>query len=955
MRAQRIRRRLLASSAIACGAALALLLAGAAAAQPRTYDIPSESLSQALRDYGRQSGLQVIFTEDLVRGRIAPGVKGSFEAEAALKTLLSGTGLHAQSTPAGVVMIEKDRGPTGAAAPAAAEPAQLSGLTVTGTRLEGVPKDGPQELRTYSHEQIEASGQPSIARFLNTLPAVSQNSTGWFQNQGGQNTVQLRGFPVGTTLVLLDGHHAPNSGLGAGNAFDINNIPEGLLERVDILPLGSSAVYGSDALAGVVNFVLRRNFDGLELTGGYGAASHYIDRSATVIAGRKFDRGDVGVGVSYEVHHALTVAERPAIASGDFSRFAALGGHDARTASCLPGTVFALSGNLPGIGAPFALIPAGLVGRPSISDFIPGANQMNTCNALRGDALIPQMKRLSGLAYGDYDVTDRVHLYGTALIGRLTNLSPESPELAVGFAPSTNAFNPFGVPVFVAGDLPIFSSQKNMTQFRHVELGLRGDLLAGWSWDANAHLTQDEDKIAERALSIPGVLAAEASSDPATAINLFSSVDPGPGLAKAFFTPSLDYGDRSEVVQVIFRGPLLRLPAGPVEAALGAQYERQKFTSVTRGGILFSGAQFLSDASGARHLGSLFAEMRAPLLASFNGGQKPALAISAAVRYDRFSDFGRATTPQFGLEFRPNDSLLLRASFSKAFRAPTLFALNGPPTTFNFRLTDPKQGGVLVVVPVTSGGNPGLRPETGRSWSVGGIWTSARFPGLTASATYWNIHEQNRITTLDAQMLLDNEALFPGKLIRDASGRLVSLDNRFLNFGDLQAAGVDVDLAYNFETPLGQWTPSLSLTKTTRFEAAITPGSPLENRLSRATDADAWAPALKATANLGWHRGSFSASVTGRYLGRYLDYQEPANNNHLGNYWLADASLRIALDQYVRGRWPRLSGADLSISAVNLFNRGPQYSNLGFGVFGFDPAEYDILGRLVTVRLGARW
>src|SRR6185312_15189784 len=132
---------------------------------------------------------------------------GALDQSEALAKLLADTGLVAQRQPSGAIAITRSpTGPQAAAPSAAPELVQLTDVTITGTRLEDVPKDGPQELRSYSHEQIEASGQPTIARFLNTLPEVSQISPGTFLgNPGTTNSVQLRGFPVGTTLVLLDG------------------------------------------------------------------------------------------------------------------------------------------------------------------------------------------------------------------------------------------------------------------------------------------------------------------------------------------------------------------------------------------------------------------------------------------------------------------------------------------------------------------------------------------------------------------------------------------------------------------------------------------------------------------------------------------------------------------------------------------------------------------------------
>jgi iron complex outermembrane recepter protein len=953
---------------LAGAAIVAMASASPAEAQTRTFDVPAEPAAQGIPQFAKQAGVQIIASGNVVRDRRTNTVRGAYTIEEGLRLLFNGTGLAAgPAGQTGIITIGPSAEGNGSAAAepatslgeavggsAVPEPAPSGEIMVIGTRLKGVPKDGPQEVRTYSREQIEASGQPTIARFLNTLPEVSQMSSGTFLgNPGTTNSIQLRGLPVGTTLVLLDGHRAPNSGF-SDNAFDINNIPEGLLERVDILPLGSSAIYGSDALAGVVNFVLNRHLQGFSVEGSDGEASHYSDRAATVAAGRRFARGDLGFGVSYEDHGALIFANRPFLASGDFSRFAALGGRDQRATFCQPGTVFALSGTLPGLGAPFAAIPTGLTGRPSISDFAGGANTQNLCNTLANNTLIPETRRLSGLGYGDLDITDHLHLYATILIGRLENIVPFNGQIISSVVGASNPFNPFGTPVRVNAALPIQMTNRDTTHFQHFELGLRGDLAAGWTFDLNAQATEDRDKLVEPGvIFFPGLNAALASSDPATAIDLFSPTSSAPITSSILRTLKSHFGDRTQTAEVVLRGPLVRLPGGPVQIAVGASYERQRFSSDAVNILDLTGKSVEVTSFGSRHVTSAFAELRAPLLASFQGRDKPALALSAAVRRDQFSDFGTATTPQFGLEFRPWESLLLRATSSQAFRAPTLFALNRSPQVIQSFVFDPEHGLAPVLVPGTFGGNRNLRPETGRSSSVGMLWTSKRPAVATVALTYWKISEHDRVTRPAVQALVDNPLEFPGRVVRDAAGNLIFLDATFINFGDIRAEGLDFDASDTVATPFGELTPSLSVTLTTKFRAALQPGSPLEDRLGKPVLGDVWAPRLKANASLGWRRGPLSASVTARYLGHYLDYQASVpNSNRLGGYALCDASATIALGELLGLKTPGLERSEFSITAVNMFNRGPQFSNSGLG---FDPQEFDMLGRFVTARLRLRW
>jgi iron complex outermembrane receptor protein len=331
------------------------------------------------------------------------------------------------------------------------------------------------------------------------------------------------------------------------------------------------------------------------------------------------------------------------------------------------------------------------------------------------------------------------------------------------------------------------------------------------------------------------------------------------------------------------------------------------------------------------------------------------LSFSGAGRIDQYSDFGTTTTPQAALELHPLASLLLRSSYSESFRAPTLSALFSARRLSTANVIDPAKGNITVVIPSTLGGNPNLKPETGKSYSFGAVWSGDEIPNLQASATFWHLEENDRLSQIDQQTLLTNPTLFPGHIVRDAAGNLVSIDVSPVNFGALIAEGVDLDGRYTLNTAYGDFTPELSMTITTKFMAALQPGQPLIDRLGAATASDAWAPQYKATARLGWNFGPYSASFAGRYLGSYLDYQTPINTNQLGDYWLWDVSAKIDVGSMMNWQDAPLSHTDLSVSVINLLDRGPQYSNYNFGSIGYDPQEFDMLGRYVSVSLAVHW
>lgn len=273
------RRRLLRSTALMAAVAVSLG-AGAALAQERVYsfDIPAASLSKALRDYGRATHQQLLFTEDLTAGKSSSSVQGSLSAGDALQRLLAGSGLRAVRTATGAFVIQRggSASPPGeAAVGAAAEPTQVSQVTVTGTNIRGIAV-ASSPLTVIDREQIITSGANTVDQLLANLPQnsgvgaseegghVLQASTGLFNQTGGAG-VNLLGLGNNATLVLVDGHRVPTSGLG-GQFSDVSLIPLGALQRVEVITDGSSAIYGDDAVAGVVNFVLRKDFTGGETT-----------------------------------------------------------------------------------------------------------------------------------------------------------------------------------------------------------------------------------------------------------------------------------------------------------------------------------------------------------------------------------------------------------------------------------------------------------------------------------------------------------------------------------------------------------------------------------------------------------------------------------------------------------------------------------------------------------------
>jgi iron complex outermembrane receptor protein len=411
---------------------------------------------------------------------------------------------------------------------------------------------------------------------------------------------------------------------------------------------------------------------------------------------------------------------------------------------------------------------------------------------------------------------------------------------------------------------------------------------------------------------------------------------------------------RTLAANAFIRGTAFKLPSGDIQIVVGAEYTNDKLNFDEISSPLFPPNSLTSFG---RHSYAGFVEARVPLWAHRADTRAgDVLAATVAARYDNYSDVGSNTTPQFGAEWRPIDGLLVRGSFSRAFKAPSLADLNNAQQSFIDTVIDPSSG-QPAVPNITSGGNPHLRPETGESKTFGIFYSGDLVPDLRLSVTHWQVKENNSIQELSAQTIVDNADLFPGAVVRAPGqggqpGAIISVNDTPVNFGDINVAGLDYQINYKYSSSVGTWSPSLAVTQTYKYTAALIPGAPASNRAGIANDDGNFAPRWKGNVSLGWNLARVSASVAARYLGRYQDYD---STQTIGNLWYVDTNIRYAMKIGSAGERARPSETFVSVGAVNLFNRLPQYSNFGFGGVGYDPAEADIRGRFLYASFGVHW
>jgi iron complex outermembrane recepter protein len=980
-------------------------------AQTRDFNVPSQSATTGIPEFARQAGIQILVSEPLVRGKRIATVTGSHSVEEGLAMLLRGTGLVGTSKDGATYTITTAPTPSGtqtqsapnpippvlapaqgaqgqASSPSTVarqdeqlskqKPAQLEEVIVTGSRIPTVAGNEVLPVRSYTRESIENSGQTSIGEFLNTLPDVSTfvaNAT-YQLGLAGAQTVQLHGLPAGTTLTLLDGRRMDSSIYGY---FDLSKIPLAAVERIEILPVGASAIYGADGLGGAVNTILRKDFNGLEVNATLDHASGVNNPNASLVWGRSWERGSIALIGSYLETGELLGAQRepesltslPANLPG--ATVAAIANY-----SCAPGNVYSVDGsNLPGLSSSEAAIPAGISGRPTIGQFAATAGKQNLCNDFQYQDITPQSQREGALLSAHYEVAHSVDLFTEVVFSHGYLRNQVGPGITAsqsfgGTVAANNPYNPFGEPVNVSFAYPGADeaiANVSTSLFRPM-IGVRGSVFSDWHYEATVYFSRDRLYDLSGSTNYQQISAALASSDPSTALNPFTSAAPGTPQLLSSLNPaaaitSITYDDRTVGSQVMLRGPVLQLPAGALQAVIGSEYSQIKQDTNESYNPLPLDLH--------RNTYAAFTEARIPLLSAGEHSQgSERLALTLAGRYDHSDDYGGKATWQSGLLWRANEALSFSGSYGLSYQAPLLSQISGPPLVYVGPLffPDPLRGNQLITYSVNyeSGPNPDLKPETGDAFTLGLQYASRALPGLHASLSWYDLRITNFISVEQPATLLSYPNLFPGAIIRAPAtpqdqqqgfaGLITQFNQIFYNFGDLRVAGLDADISYTVETRAGQFTPSVAIANVYRWQSAITPGSPEIDAVSKATNpifggGVGWSPRWKGTAGLAWKQGPLALNLAGRYLGRYLDDQEFVPNTHeIGNTWIFDFNARYEAGHALASANPWLKGTYVELGAVNVLNKTPP---LSYTTAWYDMQEYDIRGRFLHLSVGMRF
>jgi iron complex outermembrane receptor protein len=773
----------------------------------------------------------------------------------------------------------------GQSAPAAAAPAdmktsvvELDKLTVTGSNIRMTAADadkGALPVEIISNQRFQLGSGESFADFMRTMPAITgtMNTVGNIENTNQSQSLNLRGLGANYTLVLVDGHRFA----GEGSNADVSSIPADAIESIEILKGGSSAIYGTDAVAGVVNIKLKHNYEGSEVVASYGNTTNKdagVQRYALTF-GQKHDKLSIAGTVEYQKHNSIFRFDRGVTASRNWVY---LGGNDKRNGTYT--TVQRILG-LPGAAA------AGLI--IDTSKFSPGQTSMDPASyvAVQPDQKLTTSEPEAWPAFHsfattwgvNYQVFDkRLVLFSEGFYqNQATRFQFQPPTARVTVA-ANNPYNPFGLPVTAVysfgpneknpGRPPLDINYKDALSNT---IGARGDV-GPFSYELA--YTQFHLENRQREQDDIDQTKAQAAVTNGT-FNPFGYWANSPGLIDSLYMSprELAQNENLDVISAKLTGPIVQLPAGPLSFALGAENRKADWKiSFDEGWRTISTlwhppSAANVDAKRHRSIDAYFGELSVPIWrAKESGSLVTAIDASAAERKESYSKTQSVTIPQGSLRVALLDeSVVLRASYSESFRAPSLANLTAPVTTVLNTVStvfDPVRGAALPFN-LTTGGNPNLRPESGKNYDLGVIYSPKALPGLTLKADYYNIKIEDVIVTPSIIEVMNGTSPV-GKLTRDAN-LFPTVDVTVSNAGVIQQTGYDLGATYRLKSDkFGQFTFDLNGTYITKYESHF--GATVSDYLGKLSAVYGEIPKFRGVLGTLWDRNNWQAAVFLHYM-----------------------------------------------------------------------------------------
>ncbi|WP_163936835.1 TonB-dependent receptor [Paraferrimonas sp. SM1919] len=831
-------------------------------------------------------------------------------------------------------------------APVTVAAEEVERIEVTGSHIKRINMEGASPVNVLDEKDILSSGAQDLSQLLSKMSIAG---SGTFSTQGnssddtsnGGAAVSLRGLGADSTLVLLNGRRIAVSAFAKSidTAFvDINSIPISAIKRIDILKDGASATYGSDAIAGVINVILKKDFEGFEVNAKVGdtveAGGGQV--SGSMLWGTSSDKAHTTVILDYFKENSTSYGDR------DYSKTAnqtANGGFDFRSSAGNPGSYIPAT-----IGADGSITP-----KSDQFSWTPDPNcppDLTVGSYCRYDyaphmTSIPETSRIGLSVFQEYKISEDVKFFGELMYQH------NESEVQGAASPSFGEF-------YMLADNPLFASgaatnpfpgedltmRRRLTEagnrLKNAEsnsarmvLGLNG-LIGDWDWEAAYTYSYNRSyEFGNRGFVwTPRLQEAINSGD----YNPLSTTQSQDVLDYITVNTTRNGKSTTQAFDGKITGELFDLPAGAVGVAIGAEYRKEVLADnpdelFLRGEIFGTEA---TQAEGERDQKAVFVEFAVPVLET--------LEAQIALRHENYSDFGSATSPKVALLYKPLDTLTLRASWGEAFRAPSLVQLGLGPTQESPSLVDttrcPLTGLDEDCNPwertVIFAGNPQLKPEESVSYNLGAVWQAT--DSLSLGLDYWSYDQDNLITS-DTQHVLNTHGTDPEYVKREPSsggvpGRIIEIYDRFVNLGGQKTDGIDFDIKYALETSsAGNFDFSYQVTKVNTFDQVRKDGS--VRQLAGKYQHPEW----RWVGGMNWALNDLQASARLNYIGEYEDNVEGGADPGR----MIDAMMTLDLNASYN-----LDNLRFTVGGNNVTNQAPPFSQADF--MGYDVFTHSALG-----------
>ncbi|KQQ88655.1 TonB-dependent receptor [Massilia sp. Leaf139] len=905
----------------------------------------------------------------------------------------------------------------GVASPAVAQQLQpntpMARVEVTGSSIKRIAKEGALPVQVINYEQIEKQGITTTEELVRT---ISANGTGADNMTSGNNVfgadadrvsggasfASLRGLGPNSTLVLLNGRRIATHG-GSGKAVDLNSIPLSAIARVEILKDGASAIYGTDAVGGVVNFILRTNYQGVEASANINATEEGggTTHRATLLAGHgdlEADRFNVMASVTVDKTDMLHSHQRKFANGFQPSRGLSPDTTGTPYANQLTGAGTALGANFTVPGDATRYLQANLLSFQNKCDSIPYMSQYQSqlwadvtpvtrtrfsCAYDYGAdyVMMPPAERANAIARGSFQIAPNHRLFveGMASHSKVTSiLTPMqiSTSLATGSAyPVGGAYyqdlsqyvSTFDrtKPIIYKWRATDFGNREmdNTTESARLLVGLEGTLDR---WDYKLGLARAMSKTQTTltdgyAFTTPMYQAlgtgkinpwlAPGQTQTAEALALIESTK---------FRGDLQHG-RTTLTQLdgSISGEVFNLPAGAVAAAVGFDLRREgyEYGQDADATIVWQAPGNAALKEATRDIKAVYAELIVPVFKD--------LEVQLAVRRDDYSVIGATTNPKIAFRYQPTNWLLFRGSANKGFLAPSFTqlysaSLDGElPNGVIDPIGCPANPGnpeycAIARLDFKAGGNSSLRPETSKQGTLGMVIEP--FKGFSASLDYWMINTQDKILNRTPQIILANQPALAENVIRNAPnasgiGTIDYVRSGWINAGGAKTRGADLGLRGDGRVSDVKWSAALDGTWTQSFKFAELAGQEYKEYVGKFYTRDLYLR-WKHSATLTVSRGDWSGMLSQFFASGYKD-QVP--NKGIG---APPAGFDPDVSSYTRfglsATYTGFKNTSLTFGIQNLFDRDPPFTahNVDEVVgAGWDPRVADPRGRSFSLTL----